>query len=552
MAWSRPKFRDVDDKLFSQTQNIVGSRRFSDELGPLVFHNLQPFISEIGIGDFLQIMEQAQDQRFSIKPFRIKFNSQHIDYPEANDYLFHACAENESPIPIQPQVEDKGSLEKDMLIEDIYKIKLKPFSLPIDSELRKSFLGRIKDLEPVSKAKVFLAMKIPNKQILTELINSNIFPVELHDRLLERFSTKPENCSMVFNQAFSSEARESLLLRIIEVNKENLGPVVNNLNKFLLNNSNPSNTNFVQDFIFKAIEAKGYALSTGKLVNYLPDLKFSPDKVLDVLQRLKHIGSRSLNMILANPRFSVESKLHLLERVFSPKTSSGSGLNIISETKKYTLRVSSVLIPENQDLSSTFQTLAKMPSETHGKVLDRLKLSSADHLRQICDTELLSNQDRARFIKSIGTFDKDFLPYVGNKKLSDDSKQYILQKAYEQNKPGLVDFFSVNKQDADIKKPLASFVQRNASLIEYLPSFGFSLDEMKKMVEGIRQIDPRNYKNIFLTKDDNKSLKLNPLPDEILKLLTKHALEDIKNGEQFIKFVISNEDKLNKVVRETF
>ena len=242
-----------------------------------------------------------------------------------------------------------------------------------------------------------------------------------------------------------------------------------------------------------------------------------------------------------------------MERVFSPKTSSDSDLNIISKTKKAIPLVDSVLIPKNQDLSSSLNALAKMPSETRAKVLDRLKLSSGEQLRQVCDTELLSNQDRARFIKSIGTFDEGFLPYLGNEKLTNESKEHILKLAYDRNKLGLVDFLSANKQDVDIKKPLTSFVQRNASLVEYLPSFGFSLDEMKKVVKGITQIDPRNYKNIFLTKDDNnKFLKLNPLPDEILKLLTKHALEDTKNGEAFIKFVIKNEDKLNKVVLKAF
>jgi hypothetical protein len=552
ITWSRPRFSDLDDKLFSQ--NTVGSRRFSDELGPLVFHNLQPFISEIGVSDFLQIIEQAQDQGFSAKPFRIKLNLQRIDYPEANDYLFHACAENESPIPIQPQVEDKGSLEKDMLIEDIYKIKLKSFSLPINSESRKSFLDRIKDLDPVSKAKIFSAMKIPNKQILAELINSNIFPIELHDRLLERFSAKPENCSTVFNQAFSLEARESLLLRIIEVNKENLSLAVNNLNRFLLNNSDSNNVNFIKDCIIKAGNNERSTRSAGKLLEYLPDLKFSSREILDIFTNLKHISSKSLNTILEKPEFPFESKLYLLDKVFNPETTSRSHLNVIFETKKGRLltKVSSVVIPKNQNLSSTFETLAKMPSETHAKVLDHLKLSSADHLRQICDTELLSHQDRARFIKSIGTFDKDFLPYLAHEKLSDDSKQHILKIAYLMNKSALAEFFSINKPDLMIKKQLTSFMQRNASLIEYLPSFGFSLDETKKVAEGIRQIDPQNYKNIFLTKDDNKSLKLNPLPDEILRSLTQQALQDTKNGEEFIKFVISNEDKLNKVVRETF
>ena len=179
-------------------------------------------------------------------------------------------------------------------------------------------------------------------------------------------------------------------------------------------------------------------------------------------------------------------------------------------------------------------------------------MSSADHLQQLCDTELVSNQDRTRFIKSIGTFDKDFLPYLAHEKLSDDSKQHILKIAYLQNKSALAEFFSINKPDLRIKKQLTSFMQRNASLIEYLPSFGFSLDEMKKIVEGLGQIDPRNYKNIFFSNGGDGILKSNPLPDEVLILLTQHALQDTNNGEQFIKFVINNEDKLNKIVLENF
>jgi hypothetical protein len=551
LRWSKLEFKDVESELFRQRPD--GTRVFSGESGPLVFHDMRPFISEIPVAAFLDTIEQSKnDQGFSAEPIRIKLDLERIEYPDPRVYddLFQLRAESQPAIPVQPSIEDRASLEKDMLLEDVDKIKFKAFSLPMQSDLRNKFLERVGGLDPVSKEKVFSAMEIPNQQILNELINSNIFPVKLHDRLVERFSTEPEKCSMVFNQAFSPEARESLLLRIIEANKDNLSPVVTNLNKFSLNNSD--STDFVQDFAFKAIETKGDRRSIGKLLEYLPDLKFPPDKVLDVFQRLKYVGSKSLNNILANPSFSVESKLHLLERVFSPKTSSDSDLNIISKTKKAIPPVDSVLIPKNQDLSSSLNALAKMPSETRTKVLDRLKLSSGEQLRQVCDTELLSNQDRARFIKSIGTFDEGFLPYLGNEKLTNESKEHILKLAYSQDKSNLIDFLSVNKQDADIKKPLTSFMQRNASLVEYLPSFGFSFDEMKKVVEGITQIDPRNYKNIFLTKDDNKSLKSNPLPDEILKLLTKHALEDTKNGEAFINFVIKNEDKLNKVVRKAF
>ena len=45
------------------------------------------------------------------------------------------------------------------------------------------------------------------------------------------------------------------------------------------------------------------------------------------------------------------------------------------------------------------------------------------------------------------------------------------------------------------------------------------------------------------TSPQVKSLPLmQTLPDKILKILTKYALEDTKNGERFIKFVINNKD----------
>ena len=557
LRWSKSEFEDLDRELFARKPD--GNRVFSGESGPLVFHDMGPFISEIPVAVFLDIREQAKnDQKFSAEQIRLNLDLRRIEYPveypdpDAHDYLFQARAENQPPIPVQPFIGDPDSLEKEMLLEDIYKIKLKPFSLPMDNDLRKSFLERLEDLDPVSKEKVFFAMKIPNKQILTELIRSKIFPVDLQDHWLERFSTKPESCSVLANQAFSEKAREDLLFRIIGVNKDNLRPVVNNLNKAFSNNPNPKTGAFFQDFIVKTGSSKENMLLAGKILEYLPDLKFAHKDILDIFSDLKYIGSRSLNAILANPKFPIESKLHLLKRAFSSPLSINGDLNIIAETKKYTRSVGSALIPENQDLSTVFDSIAKMPSEIQGGIFDHLKLNSGAQLQKLCEIDTLSHQDRAKLVKSIGSFDKDLLPCLFSEKLTDDSKEYILKLAYLQNKPDLVDFLSVNKQDADIKKPLTSFVQRNASLVEYLPSFGFSLDEMKKIVEGLRQIDPRNYKNIFFSNGGDGILKSNPLPDEVLILLTKHALQDTKNGAEFIKFVISNEDKLNKIVRENF
>jgi hypothetical protein len=554
LRWSKSEFKDLDRELFALKPD--GNRVFSGESGPLVFHDMRPFISEINIYDFLGIIEQAKNnQRFSAEQIRLNLDLKLIKYPdEARDYLFQARAENKPPIPVQSFIEDPTSLEKHMFLEDIFQIKLKPFSLPIDNDSRKSFLERLRDLDPVSKEKVFFAMKIPNKQILTELIQSKIFPVNLQDHLLERFSTKPESCLVLANQAFSGKAREDLLFRIIGANKDDVRPVVNNLNTAFSNNLNSNEGVFLRDFIVKAGNSKENTLLTGKLLEYLPDLELTPQDILDIFTNLKYISSKSLNTILENPKFPFESKLHLLEKVFNPEISPHSHLNVIFEIKKGRLLtdVSSAAIPKNQNLSSTLEALAKMPSETHAKVLDHLKLSSADHLQQLCDTELVSNQDRTRFIKSIGTFDKDFLAYLAHEKLSDDSKQHILKIAYLQNKSALAEFFSINKPDLRIKKQLISFMQRNASLIEYLPSFGFSLDEMKKIVEGLGQIDPRNYKNIFFSNGGDGILKSKPLPDEVVILLTQHALQDTNNGEQFIKFVINNEDKLNKIVLENF
>jgi hypothetical protein len=552
LQWSKSKFNDLDSELFSRKPD--GTRVFSGEFGPLVLRNMLPFISEIPVNAFLEIIEQAKNgQEFSAKPFRIALHRvmlgfKRIDYsdPEVHDYLVQFIPENQPPMPILASTRDQASLEEEMLLEGIYKTKLKSFSLPINNESRKLLLERIRDLDPVTKEKVFSAMKIPNKQILTELIQSKIFPVNLHDRLLEGFSTKPESCLILANQAFSKNAREDLLFRIIGANKANLGPVVNNLNK--VSNSLNEEGGFLKDFIVKVGESKDHMFLAGKILEHLPDLGLAHKDILDIFPDLKYVGSKTLNTMLANPKFPIASKLHLLKKVVSSSLSADGDLQLIPETKKYTRPVGSALIPENQDLSLIFDSITKMPSEIQGKMFDHLKLNSGAQLQKICEIDTLSSENLTKLVKSIGSFDKDLLPCLLHEKLIDDSKEHILKLAYFHNKQGLVNFLSSNKHNPDIKKPLISFVKRNASLIEYLPSFDFSSDEMKKIVEGLTHIDPRNYKNIFFPNGDGGILKSNPLSDEMLGLLAQRAFQDAKNVHEFTKFVIKNEDKLTRAV----
>lgn len=557
IVWgSRPKFSYVDDELFSSES--PSKREFRSELGALKFHYIQPFIPSINIVNFLDIVEQVKLRGESIlkEPFRIKFDLKKVEYPdlENSDYIFQSKAENKQPIPEQPLIENQSSLMQEMFLEDLAKIRIKSFSLPREEQPRASLLNRISALDEGAKEKIFLAMKIPDGAILNELLKAGIFPAKLHDRLIERSTGSPRNIASIFNSAFSFQARENLLLKIINENRNNINPVIKELNKHLSKNTNSRNNAFLETTMSKIGSQADYVRGLGRLLEHLPELTMQDSQVQTILKSIKYIEAKSLNAILAKPSFAISNKLNLLERVFRSELGIHDALKRLlveqkdRRDKEYTVPINKILIPEGSKMSSVIDTVKTMPSEIQNMMMNHLEIKSGKQLGEVYSNAKLSDLDREKLGKTIKAFDEELLPYLSKNGLSSDVKRHIINLAQQQKQHKvLFNFIENNKDNTLVREAVLDFVKQKANYLEYLPRWGFSAAEIKQLTQNLKKIDPNNYPKLFLTNTSNNLA--NKIPDESLALMTKFALAEKENVEAFLKFVIDNEAKLNPVVK---